>query len=778
MLTKYMVFDLETQNHPHLKRVASPFCPENFIVLTGWKLYNQDRCGWKYSRTPEADMSLVIPDDVQVLVGFNIKFDLLWIWNTPELQAFFKRGGRIWDCQYAEYLLQAQHETWHMPALNAVSKLYGGSQKPDAVKAMWENGVLTADIPEDILVDYAVGTEAENRLGGDVHNTELCFLGQLEKATRFKMLHSIVERMEGLLATTMMEYNGLVINVEAAYSRLEELTQAYNELNKTLEQYLPEFPEDAYSMTENIPLQMLWTSPVWVSALVFGGAVKYRKRVQKMHNGEPVWKTAEVVMPVFSGVPVHPDKTTLGHDGCRYYAGQPQDVYKSGKRALDGIFKKVKVTLEEPVTVWQEFIFDLPGFIHRDRVLAGKAPTGGWIANSLTDARGVPLMRCGTESLAILGSYDVPFCKALAQLSALEKEIGTYYLKTDARGNKSGMLTCVDAVTNRIHHKLNHCSTVTTRLSSSDPNLQNLPRGDKSRVKEMFVSRFGDDGRMIEMDYSQLEVLGLAVLSKDKHLLEDILNGVDFHCKRVALKNGIEYDEAVYLCKEEDAPDHSRWSRERTLCKTFSFQRQYGAGAAAIARETGMSKEDVEKLIAIEEAAYPGVKAFNDAVQNAVEGSARPFRDHIRGGCYRRGYWHAPTGTLYTWRSYDAPDFMRQRGISDTFSPPELKNYPVQGTSGEFVQCVLGELFRLFINSSNYNGLAYLVNTVHDCVWVDVHKSVVDIVVKDVRTVMESVPELFNTRYNMNITIPFKVSVEVGTDMYNLTKYIKGEQHE
>lgn len=103
--------------------------------------------------------------------------------------------------------------------------------------------------------------------------------------------------------------------------------------------------------------------------------------------------------------------------------------------------------------------------------------------------------------------------------------------------------------------------------------MQNLPRKDKSKVKQMFVSRFGEDGCMIEADYSQLEVVGQGVLSNDLHLRQDLKNKVDFHCKRVSARFGCTYEDAVEWCKNEHFADYILWKQRRTECKVFSFQR-------------------------------------------------------------------------------------------------------------------------------------------------------------------------------------------------------------
>lgn len=259
-------------------------------------------------------------------------------------------------------------------------------------------------------------------------------------------------------------------------------------------------------------------------------------------------------------------------------------------------------------------------------------PLEEWASAKQTDAAGAPIYRTGKDTIANLemrvenDEFQLPFLKDFVRNASLNKEIGTYYVKVDPKtGRPVGMLTCVQPHDKFLHHTLNHTLTVTTRLSSNDPNLQNLPRGDKSEVKAMFVSRFGKDGVMVEADYSQLEVVVQGVLSRDPQLCADLRNKVDFHCKRVSAQFKIKYEDALYLCKDEDAPEHGIWKKRRTKAKNFSFQRAYGAGAAAIAAATGMSVEEVEELIRNEELMYPGIIQFNADVESAVNSSAEPF---------------------------------------------------------------------------------------------------------------------------------------------------------
>jgi DNA polymerase-1 len=761
---KYLVFDLEVENYVARKRMASPWELRNYVVARGWKVLGDRQCSWEYFKDKEtANASyLHIPDNVDLLVGFNIKFDLLWEMrqNNASLRRFFKRGGRIWCCQYAEYLLQAQHPNYQMCALDDIIEDYGGKKKIDAVKALWEAGVPTSEINEDLLVDYLVGTEEEKRNGGDIGNTELIFLGQLKKTKLLGMLPAIAARMDGLCATTEMEWNGLKIDVKEAGRRLAILNKELIEVSTELEGYIPELPEG---------MEFNWNSNFHKSALLFGGTVKYEHRTTYTDDsGELVRKTETEEWPLFNDVPTRPTNTMWQNDNGLWCIGAEgdcitQDTFKSGTKRGAGKFKKVKVP-GEPKIKWQDFFFTFDGYTKPEREWKGGliGPTGGAVYGT------------GEEVIEVLATREeVPFVKAFVRHAALTKEIGTYYVSKNDKGELKGMLTCVDPLDHIIHHNLNHSSTVTTRLSSSNPNLQNVPRGDKSEVKKMFISRF-KGGKMLEADYSQLEVVVQGLLSGDPQLCADLRNKIDFHCKRVSAKYSIPYEEALYKCKSDefnkvDPEAFKMWKSRRTGVKEFSFQRAYGAGAAAIAYATGLDIDTVKELIESEDKMYPGIVKFNSRVEKEVMKGSKPFRDPARGyKPYRRGYYTAPTGTRYTFRSYDAPEFLKKKGITDSFSPPELKNYPVQGTGGEIVQLVLGKLWRRFLETDNYGNKALLVNTVHDCVWADYDPVVEKALAEDVKRIMESVPELLELIYNVHCSVPFPVELESGTNMLEL----------
>ncbi len=755
----YLIFDSETQIHKSHNRTANPFHPDNYVVMRGWKKQGDPCCTSQRFEKFDEQNWLGIPNDVDVLVGFNIKFDLLYEMQAknPHLKAFYKRGGRIWCCQYAEYLLQAQARKYHMCSLDQIIEDYGGRKKIDGMKELWAAGVQTTDIDPELVKDYLIGTEAEDRNSGDIGNTELIYKGQIEAAEALGMTKAIHARMDGLACTTEMEFNGIHVDMERARKDLGTLSNKRADAQIDLNQYIKYIPEE---------VGFAWSSRIHTSCLIFGGRIRYRKQTTYIdpETGSNARLRSTEKWPLFSGATIDPIECTWSASQevwAIQILGQwkAQDMYISGKRKGEGKFKNVKAWGEEKVK-FQDFFYDLPGYTKgRDE----------WKTANL-DGNGLACYSTGKEVMDVITKLDIPFLKTMGRFQSYSKMISTYYVVQEEGKPAKGMLTCVGK-DHIVHHNLNHNTTVTSRLASSNPNAQNIPRVDKSDVKGMFTSRF-KDGVMGEIDYSQLEVIVQGWLSGDKNMCADIRNKIDFHCKRVALKNNLTYEDALTLCKDSFGPDYDKWNKERTKCKIFSFQRAYGAGAATIADETGMSVAAIKEMIVVEDKEYPGIAKFNARVAKIVMDSAVFFRDHERGyRPFRKGQWQCPTGTIYEWRSWDSPKFLRDKGIMDSFSPPELMNYPVQGTGGELVQLALGVLWRWFVMNDNFAGNAFLVNTVHDCVWFDMHPDWVHVVMAGAIKIMSALPALIKIKYGLECNVPFPVDAETGLNMLELHHY-------
>jgi DNA polymerase I-like protein with 3'-5' exonuclease and polymerase domains len=377
----------------------------------------------------------------------------------------------------------------------------------------------------------------------------------------------------------------------------------------------------------------------------------------------------------------------------------------------------------------RDYFYEFPGFTE---------PRPEW--SSSTEG----LYSVAGEVIEALGNRDIPFLKTLSEVAKLSKDLGTYYYTVDEKtGEAKGMLMLV-GIDSIIHHSINHTSTVTARFSSNNPNLQNVPKGELdengalksgSQVKLVFESRFGEDGQIVQSDFTSLEVYVQAILSGCKQLIADLNAGLDMHCVRVSQKEGCTYEEALLWCKgdkDKGIAPREGWPKKRQGAKEFSFQRAYGAGATKIAETTGMSLEDVQALIKAENERYPELEEYNRQKTERIKRSRRPTQNvqphpDVPGLMCQlgKGFSVTPDNKIYSYRESPSPAWViRQGGMTQGFSPTEIANYEVQGTGGEWAKAAMWLAIRAFYARKNFNHRALLVNQVHDALYADARKEV------------------------------------------------------
>lgn len=210
-MQSYLILDLETGCRKVYGRTANPWY--NPIVAIGLAKQGEVYSEYIYPNKLE---NLILQEDV--IVGHNLSFDLLYLWGCKDLQDFFKRGGKIWDTSEAEYTLTGQKHIF--PALRdiAVNK-YGCKEREKKMEAYWEKGIETIDIPKELVIE-----DVEN----DVLDTEQVYLKQLEKAKQTGMITLLEERMDFVLATIEMEYNGMYVNKDILETNEKKLQQEYD----------------------------------------------------------------------------------------------------------------------------------------------------------------------------------------------------------------------------------------------------------------------------------------------------------------------------------------------------------------------------------------------------------------------------------------------------------------------------------------------------------------------------------------------------------------------
>jgi DNA polymerase-1 len=189
-----------------------------------------------------------------------------------------------------------------------------------------------------------------------------------------------------------------------------------------------------------------------------------------------------------------------------------------------------------------------------------------------------------------------PLPRLLLEYRSLHKLKSTY---TDA------LATQISKVTGRVHTRLNQTITSTGRLSSSDPNLQNIPvqSAEGGRIRSAFIP---EDGKFfIAADYSQIELRLLAHLSGDENLIRAFNQGTDIHANTAR--------EIMGLGANEDVPDHIR-----RIGKTINFGIVYGMGAFRLGRELGIPVNQASSYITNYFARYPRVKEYFAALEDAA----------------------------------------------------------------------------------------------------------------------------------------------------------------
>lgn len=754
MSRKYLAFDLETGIKQALKRKASPFYGLNPIWAVGYRGSGvMDKVG--FHRTiggiPSTWFTDML-DKCQMLVGFNIKFDLLHSLQDPANYSAWKKwvaaGGAVWDGQLAEYLLQGMDQKWHMASMDETAPLYGGNLKDDAVKACWNNGIDTGDIDPDMLMDYLMGTGDDDI--GDIGNTERIFLGQLTLARERGQLRSILLNNGALLYTIEAELNGMKIDKARAEELRLGLVEKLAVVAEEVGGYIP----------ADLPFEFKWTSRFHKSALLFGGNIKYQLRVhQKDEAGQLAYALKDERQVLMSDGSTKAEADMVGLDWTlaqRNAGGAKKGMPKT---------KLVKVPdMDKPKMKFEDFFSKFDGFVEA---------LPNWESKD-AEGKGTGVFSTSSDVIEELGKWldAPPFIKAYASMQKISKDLSTYYWVEDSDGARKGMLSLLGP-DDIIHHALNMVNTVTARLSSSDPNLQNIPKGDKSDVKTVFVSRF-EDGYIVQSDFTSLEVYVQANLSLDPNLIADLKTGMDMHCVRVSQAHKMDYNYVLARAKDEDHPEHAHFKGLRNKAKNFSFQRAYGAGAKAIAAATGMSVEEVEALIRAEEERYPGVVRYNDKNLKMLERNRRPSKlfvqhdsvKHLKNVNLGKSFLTTPDGKRYTlWESCSMKHVYEREGKETSFKPTTLKNYPVQGMGGEWAKAAMWLLVRAFYEEDNFGGKALLVNQVHDAVYADVDASVRVEAMALIHACMLESSVLMEQHFNWEVAVPVPTETVYGRSM-------------
>lgn len=277
----------------------------------------------------------------------------------------------------------------------------------------------------------------------------------------------------------------------------------------------------------------------------------------------------------------------------------------------------------------------------------------------------------------------------------------------------------ISPVDGRIHTTYNQTTTATGRLSSSKPNLQNIPvrTEEGNKIRKAFIPRDRENGLILSADYSQIELRLLAHVSGDEHLIEAFKSGEDIH--------------RITASKVFDVPLDKVTKEMRYKAKAVNFGIVYGQSKYGLAKALNISIYDAENFINRYFATYPNVKKYmEDIVQKVFE----------------QGY----VETMFGRKRYLAGELNSSNGMVRDFAKRAAINHPMQGTAADLIKLAMVDLDRkMYAN----NLKSKLIMQVHDELVLEVYKDELEIVQKLVREAME---------LNQPLSVPLIIDISVG----------------
>lgn len=295
------------------------------------------------------------------------------------------------------------------------------------------------------------------------------------------------------------------------------------------------------------------------------------------------------------------------------------------------------------------------------------------------------------EELAF--SHELP--KVLVEHRGLSKLKSTY---TDK------LPQMVNPQTGRVHTSYHQAVTATGRLSSSDPNLQNIPiRNEEGRrIRQAFIAREGFT--IVAADYSQIELRIMAHLSQDQGLINAFTQGKDIHRSTAAEIFGVALDEVT--------------SEQRRNAKAINFGLIYGMSAFGLSRQLGIGRADAQSYMDLYFKRYPGVQTFMHDIREKAKA---------------QGY----VETLFGRRLY-LPDINSSNGMRRKAAERVAINAPMQGTAADIIKRAMIQLDQTLQNDPDIA----MIMQVHDELVFEVRSEKVAFYSELIKTQMESAADL------------------------------------
>jgi DNA polymerase-1 len=285
-----------------------------------------------------------------------------------------------------------------------------------------------------------------------------------------------------------------------------------------------------------------------------------------------------------------------------------------------------------------------------------------------------------------------------------------------------GLLAVINPDTGRIHTSFNQTVTVTGRISSTEPNLQNIPvRTELGRQFRKVFQAESDDYILVDSDYSQIELRVLAHISNDENMINAFLNDADIHTQTAS---------RVFKVAPDEVTDEMR-----TRAKAVNFGIVYGIGDFSLSRDLGVTRAQARKYIEDYLDTFPGVR---DYMKNIV----------------MQGRENGYVTTLLNRRRY-IPELKTGNFVTRSYGERIALNTPIQGSAADIIKIAMVKVYNRLKSEA---ARSRLILQVHDELIVEAHKDEMQRVKEILRSEMEQAYKL---------KVPLRADISTGKTWFD-----------
>jgi DNA polymerase-1 len=321
-------------------------------------------------------------------------------------------------------------------------------------------------------------------------------------------------------------------------------------------------------------------------------------------------------------------------------------------------------------------------------------------------------------------STDVEVLTELAKIHPLPEKILAYRNLVKLKSTYAdGLYSSINHHTGRIHTSYNQTLAVTGRISSTNPNLQNIPirTHEGKKIRKLFIAKPGYT--LVSADYSQIDLRVLAFYSNDDNLVKSFIEDMDIHARTASLVYGVPADMVS--------------ADMRRTAKTINFGIIYGMSPFGLSRALGIDTKKASEFIKTYFEKYPGVKKYMEEI---IE-SARS---------------HGYVKTILDRRRYIPNIKSNNKNIRESAERIAI-NTPIQGSSADIIKLAMKNIYGNLLNDNDCKMLLQ----VHDELLFEAKSEKIGFYVKIIKDIMEN---------SYKINVPLRVNISLGANWEEIEK--------